>query len=228
MFFFYSFHSWAFVGQIVWLLSLWLSGHSHRYSKQIFFFSSASDANGFSLLTLIPLLFTKKSLVTPYHKIAADTMTFLDILFVKLSKFSSGVSDFFPLPYKRSLYRLTGTSRAKSSSSCQTDFLIIRMLFSNLSLREPARVYQLFRIPSPICVVFKFLNCLRFLFSQFSVLMTDWFLFVLQFFLALNTYGVALPFLTSVLFRFSDNSNWNGSTKMQYFDDFLIFWNKFS
>ena len=37
----------------------------------------------------------KKMVVTPYHEIAADTMTFLDILLVELSKFSSGISDFF-------------------------------------------------------------------------------------------------------------------------------------
>ena len=33
----------------------------------------------------------KKRVITPYHEIAADTM-FLDILFVELSKFSSGIS----------------------------------------------------------------------------------------------------------------------------------------
>ena len=41
----------------------------------------------------------KKGLVTPYHEIAEDTMSFLDTLFVKLSKFLSGISDFFPYPY---------------------------------------------------------------------------------------------------------------------------------
>ena len=34
----------------------------------------------------------KKRVITPYHEIAANTMTFLDILFVEQSKFSSGIS----------------------------------------------------------------------------------------------------------------------------------------
>ena len=75
------------------------------------------------LLTLIPLLFAKKFLVTRFDEIAVDTITFLDILFVNLSKFSSVISDFFPLPYTRSFVRLTVTSRLKSFSSCQTAFL---------------------------------------------------------------------------------------------------------
>ena len=33
-------------------------------------------------------------------------------------------------------------------------------------------------------------------------------------------------FLTSVLFKFSYNSNLKGSTVMQYLDDFLAFWNE--
>ena len=55
--------------------------------------------------------------------------------------------------------------------SCQTVLSIIRMLFSNLSLREPARVSLLFRVPSLICGVFKRLNCLRFL--LFTILRID-------------------------------------------------------
>ena len=121
--------------------------------------------------TLIPLSFTKKVLVTPYHEIAADTMTFLDILFVELSKFSSRTSDFFPLPRTRSFCRLTGISIVKSFSPYQTVFLVIRMLLSNLSLREPLWVSHLFRVRSLICVVFKCLNCLRFLF--FTIFRTN-------------------------------------------------------
>ena len=64
----------------------------------------------------------KKGLVTPYNKIAADTITFLDIFCVKLSKFSSRMSDFIPLPYTQSFCRLTRTSRVKSFSSRQTAF----------------------------------------------------------------------------------------------------------
>ena len=44
----------------------------------------------------------KKGFVIPYHKIATDVMTFLVILFVEPSKFSSGISGFFHLPYTRS------------------------------------------------------------------------------------------------------------------------------
>ena len=49
-------------------------------------------------------------------------MTVLDILFVKLSEFSSGISDFFSLSYTQSFCRLVGASRVKSFSSCQTVF----------------------------------------------------------------------------------------------------------
>ena len=101
----------------------------------------------------------KKGLVTPYHEIAVDTMTFMDILFVELSKYSSGISDYFPLPYTRLFCKLTGTSRVKSFSSCQTVFSIIQVLLSNLFLREPAQVSYLFRVPLLICGVFKCLNC---------------------------------------------------------------------
>ena len=117
-----------------------------------FFYSRENSSRKFqqlfSLLTSIPFLFTKKSLITPYSVIVADSMTFLDILFVKLSKFSSGMSDFFPLPYTRSVCGLTETSKVKPFSSCQTIFLIIWMLLSNLSLRKPARVSLLFRVSS--------------------------------------------------------------------------------
>lgn len=65
----------------------------------------------FSLLTLIPFLFTNKALVTPYHEIADDAMTFWDISFVELSTFSSGTFDFFSLP--RTWSFLTLTSRVK-------------------------------------------------------------------------------------------------------------------
>ena len=64
----------------------------------------------------------KKGLVTPNHEIAVDAMTVLDILFVKLSKFSSGISDFFSLSYTQSFCRFVGASRVKSFSSCQTVF----------------------------------------------------------------------------------------------------------
>ena len=50
-----------------------------------------------SLLILISFLFAL--LVTPYNEIEVDTMTFFDILFVELSKLSSRISDFFPLPF---------------------------------------------------------------------------------------------------------------------------------
>ena len=60
-------------------------------------------------------------------------------------------------------------------------FWIIRMPLSNLSLRESGRFSLLFRVHSLICGIVKRLNCLKFLFSPFSLLMTDLFLFVRQF-----------------------------------------------
>ena len=88
----------------------------------------------------------KKMVVTPYHEIAADTMTFLDILLVELSKFSSGISDFFFFTIYMIVLQIDRTSRVKTFSSCQTVFPIIQM-------------FLLFWVPSHICGVFKHLNC---------------------------------------------------------------------
>ena len=101
----------------------------------------------------------KKGFVIPYHKIAADVMTFLVILFVEPSKFSSGISGFFHLPYTRSFYRLTGTSRVKSFSSWQTVFSITWMLLSNLSPRQPVPFSLLFRVLSLIYGALKRKKC---------------------------------------------------------------------
>ena len=98
-------------------------------------------------------------------------MTFLVILFVEPSKFSSGISGFFHLPYTRSFYRLTRTSRVKSFSSWQTVFSITRMLLSNLSPRQPVPVSLLFRVLSLIYGAFKRKKCLRFLY--FAILRID-------------------------------------------------------
>ena len=111
----------------------------------------------------------KKRLVRPYHEIGADTMTFLEILFVLQSKFSSRISDFFLLPYTRLFHRLTGTPRVKSFSSCQTVFSIIWMLLSNKGASTS------FSVSNPFLHLWCFhaLQLLRFHFSPFSILMTN-------------------------------------------------------
>ena len=114
-----------------------------------------------------------KNLVTAYHKMVVDIMTFTDILFVELSTFSSEISHFFPLPYRRSFCRMTERSRLKSFSSYKNRFLVIRMLLSKLVLREPCRFLFCFEFLHS-SGVFKCLNCLRFLFFLIlSLLMTD-------------------------------------------------------
>ena len=123
-------------------------------------------------LTLIILLFTKNGLVTPYHEIPANTMTFFWHLVCRTKYIFIRDIWFLSLPQTWSFFRLTGTSRVKSFSSCQNVFYsIIRMLLSNLSLRKPVRVSLLFQVPSLICGVLKCLNCLRFLF--FIILRID-------------------------------------------------------
>ena len=113
----------------------------------------------------------------------------LDILFIEISKFPPGISDLFSLTYRRTFCRLTGTSRVKSFSSWQTVFSIIRMLISNLSLKEPARFLFFPSVFSHL----RFFQALELfkvsVFLPFSVLITDWFLFVQRFFLVLNAYG---------------------------------------
>ena len=109
------------------------------------------------------MLFTEKRLVTPYLEIAGNITTFLNILFVELSKFSSGLSDFFPLPNTWSFCRLTGTSRVKSFSSCQTFFRSFGCYFQ--IIWELVRVSLLFWIPSLIFGFFMCLNCLRTFFT---------------------------------------------------------------
>ena len=71
--------------------------------------------------------------MAPYQEIAAESVTFLDILFVEANKFSSGTSDYFLFPYTLAFCKLTGTSRVKSFSSCHTFFSIMRVLRSNFS-----------------------------------------------------------------------------------------------
>ena len=114
------------------------------------------------------MLFTEKRLVTPYLEIAGNITTFLNILFVELSKFSSGLSDFFPLPNTWSFCRLTGTSRVKSFSSCQTFFRSFGCYFQ--IIWELVRVSLLFWIPSLIFGFFMCLNCLR---TFFTVMKTS-------------------------------------------------------
>ena len=121
-----------------------------------------------SLLTSIPLLFTKKGLVTPCDQIAVDTMTFLDNFFVKLSKFSSG---FLSFTICTIVLQIDRNFKNEIFSSCQTVFSIIRMLLLNLSLTEPARVSLMFQVPSLICCVFQCLNYLRYIF--FTILYID-------------------------------------------------------
>ena len=86
----------------------------------------------------------KKGLLTPYHEIALDTITFFDIWFVNL-----------------------------------VGRIACRFLF----WFESHHSYVVFSSARS----FKY-----FFFSLFSVLMTDWFLFVWRFFWVLNAYGAAL------------------------------------
>ena len=88
----------------------------------------------FSIYFSIIFIHKKKNgFVAPYQEIAAESVTFLDILFVEANKFSSGTSDYFPFPYTLAFCKLTGTSRVKSFSSCHTFFSIMRVLRSNFS-----------------------------------------------------------------------------------------------
>ena len=132
---------------------------------QCFFFVQKTKpytnvGNGF-FVNFDTIVIYKKGLFKLYHEIAVDTMAFLGILFVKLSKFLSGISDLFLLPHTGSFYRLTGTSRVKSFSNCQTIFSDHK----NLSLMELAQVSLIFWVPSLIFDVFKPLNCLSFIFT---------------------------------------------------------------
>ena len=112
----------------------------------------------FKMFTIIQFIYfntifihKKNSFVAPYQEIAAETITFLDILFVDANKFSSGTSDFFPFPYTRAFCKLSGTSRVKSFSSCYT-------LPSNFSAYAIAPAYLLLRHSSFILGVFTLLN----------------------------------------------------------------------
>ena len=118
------------------------------------------------------ILLTRKGLIRPCHEIEVDTVNFLDIFFVELSKFSSGISVSFSLPYTPSFCRLTRISRMKSFSSCQTVFFIMQMLLSNLSVREPARVFLFYFESFFTHGGFKPLNCLRSFF--FTILRIDY------------------------------------------------------
>ena len=54
----------------------------------------------FSIYFSIIFIHKKKNgFVAPYQEIAAETMTFLDVLFVDANQFLSGTSDFFLFPY---------------------------------------------------------------------------------------------------------------------------------
>ena len=96
-----------------------------------------------TLFTLISFSLTKNDFVALYQKIAAETKTFLDILFVDAYKFSSGTSDFFLFPYIWSFYKLKGMRRAKSFLSGHTVFSIMWVLHLNFSANAMARVYLL-------------------------------------------------------------------------------------
>ena len=145
----------------------------------------------FSLLTLIPLLFTKKVLVTPYHEIAADTMTFWTS--AQPSKFTSGISDFFSLPHTRSFCRLTRISRVKSFSSSQTVFLDhTDVTFESFS-KEVRAVFSF--VSSPFTHLWYCQALELFKVSFFTILLIDDRLIPVcsAIFLVLNAYGAALP-----------------------------------
>ena len=77
--------------------------------------------------------------------IAAEIITFLDILFVDANRFSSEASDLFPFPYTRSFCKLTGTSGVNSSSSYHTVFSVMQVLRSNFWANAMAWAYLLLR-----------------------------------------------------------------------------------
>ena len=113
----------------------------------------------------------KKGFEAPYQEIAAETLTFFEILFVDANKFSSGTSDFFPFPYTRSVCKLTGTSRVKSFSSYHTVLSIMRVLRSNFSANAMVWAHLLLRHPSFISGIFTLLKWRKFL--LFIVLLID-------------------------------------------------------
>ena len=100
----------------------------------------------------------KKSFVAPYQEIAAETISFPDILLVDANKFSSGTSDIFPFLYTWSFCMLIGTSRVKSFSSYHTVFSIMLVLHSNFSANAMAWAYLLLWHPSFISGVFTLLS----------------------------------------------------------------------
>ena len=124
----------------------------------------------------------KKGLVTPYHEIPVNTMNFFYIFLVKQRKFSSGISDFFPLSYTHFFFYLGFLSRtftihrtAGEGGGHSINSSSLLLPASQTLGKEPVRVFPLFQVHSLICGVFKRVNCLRFLFSLFSVLKT-WFI----------------------------------------------------
>ena len=90
-------------------------------------------------------------------------MTFLDILFVELSKFSSGISDFFPLPYTQLFWNRNFKSEIFSILPNRffdhTDFTF-KSFFKGASAG-----FSFALTPFIICGVFKRLNCSRLFFS---------------------------------------------------------------
>lgn len=91
----------------------------------------------------------KKGFVIPYHKIAADVMTFLVILFVEPSKFSSGISGFF-LYYIRD--RSADWQELKGWNIFHHAKLFFRSYrFSNLSLREPEGLCSVLSTSTHFC-----------------------------------------------------------------------------
>ena len=102
------------------------------------------------------ILLAKKGLIRPCHEIEVDTVNFLDIFFVELSKLCLTIYTIVLQIDKN--FKI---SRMKSFSSCQTVFFIIQMLLSNLSVREPALVFLCYFESFLTHGGFKPLNCLR-------------------------------------------------------------------
>ena len=113
------------------------------------------------------ILLTRKGLIRPCHEIEVDTVNFLDIFFVELSKLCLTIYTIVLQIDKN--FKI---SRMKSFSSCQTVFFIIQMLLSNLSVREPALVFLCYFESFFTHGGFKPLNCLRSFF--FTILRIDY------------------------------------------------------
>ena len=113
----------------------------------------------------------KKGFIVPYHAKQAETITFMDCLFVRWKRHLLSTSLLLPCTYTQLFCGLRGTSKVKSFSSHQTHLSMFLKFMLIRSAKAPALSVLLSHVPSLICWVFKHLNCFKpFL---FSILLTD-------------------------------------------------------